>query len=117
MRVSTLLAAALLISAPAFAQQSGDVANGKNHFDNDGCWQCHGYGGQGAALTGPRIARTALTFDQFLNQLRHPANAMPPFEAPIVPDATARDIYAYLESMPKPPEAKDIPMLYATKGK
>ncbi len=118
MNIGKIARAALAFFAmPAASSWAADAANGKKHFDNDGCWQCHGYGGQGALLTGPQISRTKLTFDQFLHQLRHPASAMAPYEEAIMPDATASDIYAYLEAMPEPPQAKDLPLLYVTKSK
>ena len=116
MRHLIFAASIALIASPALAQQ-GDAKNGEKHFKSDGCYQCHGYAGQGASMTGPRISRTALTFDQFLNQLRHPANAMAPYEEPIMPTATAADIYAYLKAMPEPPDPKSLQLLYVTKGK
>jgi cytochrome c553 len=112
-----IAATAVVLSAvPAFAQQ-GDVENGKKHFNSDGCYMCHGYAGQGALNTGPRVSRTALTFEQFLNQLRKPSNAMAPYEEPIMPEKTAADIYAYLKAMPEPPNPKDLSLLYVTKTK
>jgi len=101
------------LALPALAQDApkGDVANGQRHFMSDGCYQCHGVGGLGAALTGPKIARTALPFASFLNQLRHPAAEMAPYEAKIVPDQTVADIYAYLQAQPESPKAKDLPLL------
>jgi mono/diheme cytochrome c family protein len=117
MRHLIFAATIALIASPALAQQGGDAKNGEKHFLSDGCYQCHGYAGQGATQTGPRISRTALTFDQFLNQLRHPANAMAPYEEPIMPEKTAADIYAYLKAMPEPPDPKSLQLLYVTKSK
>jgi mono/diheme cytochrome c family protein len=111
------IAAALVLSAAPAVAQSADVKNGEKHYLSDGCYQCHGYAGQGALMTGPRISRTAFTFEQFLNQLRNPANAMAPYEAAIMPEKTAADIYAYLKAMPEPPNPKDLKLLYVTKGK
>jgi mono/diheme cytochrome c family protein len=36
---------------------------------------------------------------------------MPPFHVEILSDSDLIDIYAYLESLPKPKSAKDIPLL------
>ena len=108
------LAALCLFAGAAAAQDaapSGDIKNGEKHFLSDGCYQCHGVGGNGAALTGPKLSRTALTFEQFLNQLRKPASEMAPYEAAIMPEKTAADIYAYLKAQPASPAAKDLPLL------
>jgi mono/diheme cytochrome c family protein len=94
--------------APAAA---ANAAHGKTLYRETGCYQCHGLAGQGALMTGPRVSRTELPFDGFLNQLRHPVNQMPPYEAAIVSDRDAADIYAYLRQMPAPPEANSIPLL------
>jgi ubiquinol-cytochrome c reductase cytochrome c subunit len=77
----------------------------------DGCYQCHGVGGNGAALSGPKLSQTGLPFDAFMTQLRQPSNEMPPYEAAVVPDQTVADIYAYVKSLPGSPAAKDIPLL------
>jgi mono/diheme cytochrome c family protein len=36
---------------------------------------------------------------------------MPPFSEKILPDPDLADIYAYLQSIPKPPDYKTIPLL------
>ena len=111
---SITLIAASLVSGIAFAQQAapaGNAENGKKHFISDGCWQCHGMTGNGAALTGPRLAQTQLPFDAFVMQLRQPSNDMPPYEAAVVTQQTAADIYAYVKSLPDSPNAKDVPLI------
>jgi mono/diheme cytochrome c family protein len=116
MKQSSLTFAALMLtvasaSAQQAAQPSGNVGHGKTLYQETGCYQCHGLAGQGALMTGPRVSRTEFPFDGFLNQLRHPANQMPPYEAAVVSDQDAADIYAYLRQMPVPPEANSIPLL------
>ena len=100
---------------PAAAQQAsspaGNAEQGKALYRAIGCYQCHGFAGQGALMTGPRISRTELPLDAFLNQLRHPVNQMPPYEAAVVSDRDAADIYAYLKQMPSPPDPNSIPLL------
>jgi mono/diheme cytochrome c family protein len=76
-----------------------------------GCWQCHGEAGQGAVATGPHIAKTALPYESFANQLRHPAAEMPPYEAAVVTDAQVADLYAYVQSLPGPVDPKTTPLL------
>ena len=121
MKSSTLLTLAGLLggllstSAPGLAQQSGapagNVANGKKLFETVGCYQCHGYVGQGALQTGPRISRTSLPFDAFLHQLRQPMYQMAPYEAAVLPDSAVADLYAYVKQLPEPPQVKDVPLL------
>ena len=62
-------------------------------------------------MTGPRVSRTEFAFDGFLNQLRHPANQMPPYESAVLSDSDAADIYAYLQQMPAPRDPNSIPLL------
>ena len=92
----TLLAGLSLGANATLAQQpaSANIENGKKHFTSDGCYQCHGTLGNGAAISGPRLSNTELPFEAFLMQLRQPANEMPPYEAKIITDATVADIYA-----------------------
>ncbi len=104
----------ILAAGPACAQASapaGNVENGKKLYVQVGCYQCHGYAGQGARMTGPRVSRTEFPFESFLVQLRHPANQMPPYEAAVVSDQEAADLYAYLRQMPAPRDPNSIPLL------
>ncbi|HET7889292.1 MAG TPA: cytochrome c [Bradyrhizobium sp.] len=115
MKQSSLALALLMLTiASASAQQaqiSGNVAHGKTLYQETGCYQCHGLAGQGAPRTGPRVSRTEFPFDGFVNQLRRPADQMPPYEATVLSDQDAADIYAYLRQMPPPPDASSIPLL------
>jgi mono/diheme cytochrome c family protein len=112
---SLALAALTLTIGAASAQQasppSGNLEHGKALYRETGCYQCHGLAGQGAPMTGPRVSRTEFAFDGFLNQLRHPANQMPPYEAAVLSDQDAADIYAYVRQMPTPPDPNSIPLL------
>jgi mono/diheme cytochrome c family protein len=111
--------AALLFGIPvARAQQSsdappaGNAQNGKKLFMNDGCYECHGRLGQGAAQTGAaRIGPPLLSFEGFQNYVRNPKVNMPPYTSKAIPDQDLADIYAYLKSIPMPPKGKDIPLL------
>jgi mono/diheme cytochrome c family protein len=123
MRVGIVAAAAALLGfvASAAAQNSGgqqaapsgDAKAGQKIFLADGCWECHGTVAQGGVITGPRLAHTALAYAAVLQQLRVPQNAMPPYEASVIPDAQVADIYAWLESLPPPQSAANIPLLNA----
>jgi mono/diheme cytochrome c family protein len=111
--------AALLFGFPvARAQQSsdapptGNAQNGKKLFNGDGCYECHGRQGQGAAQTGAaRIGPPQLSFEGFQNYVRSPKNQMPPYTSKALPDQDLADIYAFLKSIPMPPKGKDIPLL------
>ena len=99
----------------ASAQQaptpSGNADNGKKLYRETGCYQCHGLAGQGAMMTGPRVSRTEFAFDGFLKQLRRPVNQMPPYEAAVLSDQDAADIYVYVRQMPAPRDPNSIPLL------
>jgi mono/diheme cytochrome c family protein len=120
----TFVAAAILLlcaQGGAFAQgaanpaaapaASGDAGKGKALFTADGCYECHDYAGEGSLRTGPAIARPQFPYEAFLSQLRDPMNAMPVYTQKVLPDSGARDIYAYLQSLPPSPNAKSIPEL------
>src|SRR5581483_5795264 len=72
----------------------GDAAKGKQLYLKDGCSYCHGTVGQGGGgrTGGLRLAQMPIPYAAFLNQLRHPANEMPPYVAAVLPDQDASDI-------------------------
>ena len=86
----------------------GDAANGHKLYLSVGCYQCHGYAGQGGAA--PKLVPVP-AFPAMLEQLRHPRNLMPPYEASVLSDQEAVDLHAYVETFPKPRDAKDIKLL------
>ena len=101
------LAAGLVMpeaSALAASAESGKVA-----FLKHGCWQCHGYQAQGGV--GPKLAPDPITFDTLSTFVRTTNRAMPPFREEILSNEDLADIYAYLQSIPKGPDAKSIPLL------
>jgi mono/diheme cytochrome c family protein len=115
--VTTVLFAAALIALPlgtgAWAQSAapaGDAKAGQQLFERDGCYQCHGHVGQGGNA-GLRLGPPPIAYEAFKQQLRHPRQEMPPYEEKILSDREAADIYAYLQSLPKPLAVKDIPLL------
>ncbi len=87
----------------------GDTANGKQLYMSDGCWQCHGTVGQGAR-TGPTLINP-LPYAAYINQLRAPVREMPPYEAKLLSDQEAADIYAFMKTFPAPPDYKTIKLL------
>jgi mono/diheme cytochrome c family protein len=120
MRVLTFVAV-LAMSATSLAQSAtsgsggGNKENGKKQFERAGCWECHGYAGQGGR-DGARLADTALTTAQLTRYVRKPTGAMPAYIDKVMTDSELADIWAYLKSMPTPKPAKDIPLLNELKG-
>jgi mono/diheme cytochrome c family protein len=114
MRTAFILMA-VLVGGAAFGQSNGNVENGKQLFLREGCWECHGYAGQGAS-TGARLAATALTAQGFIRYVRRPAGAMPAFVEKTLSDQQLTDIWAYVKSLPAPKPVKDIPLLNKIKN-
>ena len=114
MRFCFALAAALIAAnvanTVAFA---ASAEHGKTVFIQKGCWQCHGTMGQGSIMTsgGKRLAPSPLPWETFSSFVRSTNRAMPPFSEKILSDSDLADIYAYLQSIPKPPEPNSIPLL------
>jgi mono/diheme cytochrome c family protein len=111
--------AAALVWAPASAQNSapaGSVARGKHLFAVDGCYECHGYQGQGGGFDGPRLAPNPLPYAFVLRQLRSPASRMPVYTSKVLPDNEVANIYAYLLSIPKAPSVESISLLRCDPG-
>ena len=116
----TISAAALLIAASmfggsaAFAAQAapqGDATKGKANFERVGCYQCHGHQGQGGR-EGPRIADPVpLAWPALQAWVRTTSGDMPPYTTKVLSDSELVDIYAYLQSVPKAPDFKSIPLL------
>ena len=92
------------------AAPAGNAENGKRLFVKNGCYQCHGREGQGSIVTGPRIAPDPVPFDVLSGYVRKPTGEMPPYTAKVVSDQELADIYAFLQSRPHPPAAKDTPI-------
>src|SRR5665213_1047268 len=100
-----LAAAALPALSPA-----QNAENGKRLFVRDGCYECHGYAGQGT-VAGARLAPPVLNAAGMIRYIRRPAGAMPAFADKVVSDEDVTDIYAYLKALPAPKPVKEIPLL------
>ena len=109
-RIAALILAFSLVPHAAFA---ASAEKGKAAFLQHGCWQCHGTEGQGSIATsnGKRLAPNPLPWEAFAGFVRSTNRAMPPFSEKILSDADLADIYAYLQSIPKPAAVKDIRLL------
>jgi mono/diheme cytochrome c family protein len=118
-----IVAAALSAPSGAAAQTpapqtaaNGNTENGKRLFDRDGCYQCHGYAGQGGR-DGARIAATTMTAAAFTRYVRRPFGAMPAFTEKVISDAELADIYGFLRSLPPAKSPKEIPLLSRLRDK
>jgi mono/diheme cytochrome c family protein len=114
-RAVVLTAVSLASLACAHAQDApkGDAAKGKQLWLADGCSYCHGTVGQGGGgrAAGLRIAQQPIPFGAFLNQVRQPANEMPVYVEKVLSDQDVADIFAYIQSLPPPPDLKSIRIL------
>ena len=99
-----------LILAMFQAAPKGNVETGKTLFMKYGCFECHGREAQGA-VTGPRLNQNPITYARFVSYIRKPSGEMPPYTAKVVTDPQAADIFAFLQSLPKPPSVDTIPLL------
>src|SRR5271168_2213786 len=99
--------------AQAQEAPTGDAARGKQIYLADGCSYCHGTVGQGGGgrAAGLRIAQQPIPFAAFLNQLRRPANEMPPYVETVLSAQDVADIFAYIQALPPPPDLKTIGIL------
>lgn len=95
----------------ALAQDAprGDAANGKKLFQAVGCFQCHGFVGQGGAA-GPKLIDPT-PYPAFITQLRTPRQVMPPYTERVLTDQQVADIYAHVKTFPLPPDPATIPLL------
>ncbi len=103
---------ALLIATPAWAEDApaGSADNGKALFVAQGCYECHGYVGQGGAA-GPTLAPPKWNFLRFSAVLRNPPNEMPPYTTRVLSDQQLADVFAFLGSLPPPPKLETLPLL------
>ena len=92
-------------------EQASVVQQGRLLYTNFGCYACHGYEGQGAAITGPRIAPDPLPMAAFTEVIRRPPNVMPAYSPDVLSDEDLQRIHTFLQSIPRPPAAEDLPGL------
>jgi Cytochrome C oxidase, cbb3-type, subunit III len=104
---STAVALSLVLGAV----NSGASEPERPHVDRNayvayGCYQCHGYEGQGGGIYGgPRIAPRVWPFAAFASQLRRPRGSpipMPAYSPAILNEADLKRIYDYLLSIREP---------------
>jgi mono/diheme cytochrome c family protein len=103
--------AAFLCSLFIFpAAHAASADKGKTAFVKNGCWQCHGFLGQGG-ITGPTLAPNPKPLAFYSAFVRTTNGAMPPYQKAILSDEDLADIHAYLQSIPAGRDYKQIPLL------
>jgi mono/diheme cytochrome c family protein len=91
---------------------SANPQNGQHLYTAFGCYECHGYQGQGSVQTGgSRIGPPQIPYSSFVAYLRQPAGQMPPYTLKAASDAQLADIYVFLRSRPQAAPSKSIPLL------
>lgn len=93
--------ALLLISPVLFAGvDNASIRDKEEPYIKYGCYQCHGFKGQGALMTGtPPIAPDVLPFEAFAEIVRRPYGKMPAYSPDVLDRATLKQIYDHLESI------------------
>jgi mono/diheme cytochrome c family protein len=89
---------------------AASAEKGKSAFVLHGCWQCHGTMGQGG-VAGKTLAPDPIAVEAFTAFVRGSNRFMPPYQEAILSNEALADIYAYLQSIPKPADYKSVPLL------
>ena len=108
LRFGLALAAAVLIGQGSALAASAE--KGKTAFVKNGCWQCHGFEGQGG-VAGAKLAPEPIPAETFTAFVRTTNRAMPSYSEAVLSNDDLADIHAYLASIPKPKDYKSIPLL------
>ncbi len=94
------------------ATTTGDPKVGERIYTSDGCYECHGYLGQGSTSTGgTRLGPPQIPLSAFISYVRQPSGQMPPYTLKVVSNQDLAHIYSFLQSVPKPPSSKTLPLL------
>jgi mono/diheme cytochrome c family protein len=122
--VTAMVALALQI-VPARAQApaspaTGNPTNGKKLYEAYTCYACHGFNGEtGARVLVSSRSVNLTTESSFIAFLRaranvaptQPSTSMPNYSAATLPDAQAKDIYAYIRTFKShAPPVDEIPV-------
>lgn len=105
-----ILFLALLLILVQVSLLGANAESGQRLFVKAGCYECHGYQGQGG-VAGARLAPRPIVLAALTAYVRHPSGQMPPYTSKVLSDADLADIHAYLSSIPTPPPSKSIPLL------
>jgi mono/diheme cytochrome c family protein len=89
---------------------SGRADVGATMYGKVGCYQCHANQAQGG-LAGPRLGPDPIPFARFSQYIRNPTGDMPPYTDKVLSNQDLADIYAFIQSRPRPPAVNTIPAL------
>jgi ubiquinol-cytochrome c reductase cytochrome c subunit len=78
--------------------EAADQSAGRQLFQTKGCYQCHGYIGQGGSA-GPRLAPQVIPWQAFRVIVRKPPNLMPAYSPKVLSDDELEAIYAYVATL------------------
>jgi len=91
---------------------AANPSNGQRLYVRDGCYECHGYLGQGSTSTGgTRLGPPEIPLSAFVSYVREPTGQMPPYTAKAISNEDLAEIYNFLKSVPPPQPLKTIPLL------
>ena len=103
-RALPVIAAAALVSATLFVAvpplRAAPAPADRELFVRYGCYQCHGYEGQGGEAL--RIAPSPYSFDAFAAKVRKPANEMPAYAPEVLSDLDLQALYRYVRGIAEP---------------
>ena len=106
---SFFLVAALLVTGQG-AALAASAEKGKAAYVKNGCWQCHGFVGQGGPA-GPKLAPNPLPLAALSAFIRNTNGRMPPYQEAVLSEADLADIHAYLQSIAPAADYKTNPLL------
>jgi mono/diheme cytochrome c family protein len=106
--VPVAVAASLAVSQVAAFAASAE--KGKAAYVKNGCWQCHGFVGQGG-IAGPKLAPDPKPLAVLSAFVRYTNGTMPPYQEAVLSNDDLADIHAYLMSIPKSADYRSIPLL------
>jgi mono/diheme cytochrome c family protein len=97
---------------PARAQAAppGKVDAGAALYRKVGCYQCHVNEAQGGA-NGPKLGPDPVPYARFSQYVRKPTGDMPPYTEKVLSAQDMADIYAFVQSRPRPPALSTLPLL------
>ncbi|MBL4827889.1 MAG: c-type cytochrome [Spongiibacteraceae bacterium] len=100
-----LLALVFMVMAQVGFSQTQNSSEGKNKFTLMGCASCHGSSGQGTHLA-PNLSTRPLSQENFIAYVRAPVGNgnMIAYSEQMLADKSLIEIYAFLQSLPKPPD-------------
>jgi mono/diheme cytochrome c family protein len=92
------------------AASTGRTDAGAALYAKIGCYQCHSNQAQGGQA-GPRLGPDPIPFARFTQYVRNPTGDMPPYTEKVLSNQELADIYAFVQTRPRPPAVNSIPQL------